>query len=55
MEKTRIFVYAKNNKIAVLSFHEASNAGYILEQQGYVHTATLDAGAFIENLHNYAT
>jgi len=45
-----VFVYEKNGTIKVLDLNEAiSNT---LLQEGWVHTATLDACAYIEYLCN---
>jgi len=47
-----VFVYSKNGIIKVLGLNEAiSNT---LLQEGWVHTATLDACAYIEYLCNHS-
>ena len=48
-----VFVYAKDNKIAVLDLETAMNGKEEkLLNEGYIHTATLDPCRFIEYLCN---
>ena len=46
------FVFHKNNKIKVLNREEAVELHENLLNNGWVHTATINAGSFIENLFN---
>ena len=47
-----VFVYAKDDKITVLTQAEAILGGYKLKDSGWKHTETLDAILWIEALHN---
>lgn len=49
-----VFVYFKDGKIKVLSIIEAIEQKCELEQENWVHTATLDSRRYIEYLFNQA-
>ena len=50
-----IFVYAKDNIIKCLDLQESLKSGRNLVNDGWTHTHTLDACAFLEYIHNQKT
>ena len=52
MEKTYVFVYAKDGKIKALNTEEAKRLQDELVKAGWVHTQTLNACVYIQYLHN---
>lgn len=52
MEQTFVFVYAKDGKIKALNLEEAKRLQDELVKEGWIHTHTLDACAYIQYLHN---
>jgi hypothetical protein len=52
MEKTFIFIYAKDGKIKALDILQSKIQHETLLKEEWLHTATLDACVFLEYLHN---
>ena len=52
MNDATVFIYAKEGKIRVLSAEDARTHDEMLKRNECVHTATINAGTFIEYLHN---
>lgn len=47
-----IFIYAKDGKIRILSHGDALHDHNQLISDGWKHTETINAGKFLEHLHN---
>jgi len=52
MKEVFVFVYAKGEKIKVLSIEESKRLNDYLIKNGWKHTQTLDACIWIQFLHN---
>lgn len=52
MEQLFVFVFAKDGKIEALNIEDAKRLQNELVKNGWVHTKTLDACAYIQYLHN---
>lgn len=52
---TFVFVYAKDKKIKVLGLEDSKNQEPGLLAEGWKHTQTINACAWLENLHNECT
>lgn len=52
MNQLFVFIYAKDSKIKALNHEDAQMLHNELIKDGWVHTETLDACAYIESLHN---
>ena len=52
MEQAFVFIYAKDGKIKAINHQEAKRRHPELVKDGWVHTQTLDACAYIQCLHN---
>jgi hypothetical protein len=52
MEQVFVFIYAKNKEIKVLNIEESKRLNDDLLKDGWKHTQTLDACAWIQYLHN---
>ncbi len=52
MTGVTVFTYYKEGKIKVLNIIDATKEHNILVEEGWEHTATLDAAAWIEYLFN---
>lgn len=52
MGDSLVFIYTKNNKIKALSLKGAIDYSEELLLDGYIHTETIEASMFIENVHN---
>jgi len=52
MENVFVFIYAKNKEIKVLNIEESIRLDDSLKNEGWEHTSTLNACAWIQYLHN---
>jgi len=52
MNEVFVFIYAKGQEIKALNIKESERLNSKLLNEGWVHTNTLEACAYIEYLHN---